>query len=69
MITQPNLGKAVQGLNDLSSAVGDLKLGTLLVAMIAAHNQLQVARACALGTTIFTRAYPPKLLTEAAEVG
>jgi hypothetical protein len=42
MITQPLLGRAVQGLNDISSAAGDLKLGTLLVSMVTAHNQLQV---------------------------
>jgi hypothetical protein len=33
--------KAIQGLNDLSSAAGDVKLGTLLVAIVTAHNQLQ----------------------------
>jgi hypothetical protein len=40
MIAQPLLGKAIQGLNDFSSAAGDIKLGTLLASMIAAHNQL-----------------------------
>jgi hypothetical protein len=42
MITQPLLGKAIQGLNDFSSAAGDVKLGTLLASIIAAHNQLTV---------------------------
>jgi hypothetical protein len=41
MITQPNLGKAVAALNDITPTVSDVKLGNLLVAMIAAHNQLQ----------------------------
>ena len=40
IIPQPLLGKAIQGLNDLSSAAGDVKLGTLLASMIASHNQL-----------------------------
>jgi hypothetical protein len=38
MITQPLLGKAIQGLNDFSSAAGGVKLGTLLASMIASHN-------------------------------
>jgi hypothetical protein len=37
-ISQPLLGRAIQGLNDLSSAVGDVKLGTLLVAMIGPQS-------------------------------
>jgi hypothetical protein len=41
MITQPNLGHACRALNDLAPEAGDLKLGNLLMAIIAAHNQLQ----------------------------
>jgi hypothetical protein len=41
MITQPNLGKTMQALNALAPEAGDVRLGTLLVAMINAHNQLQ----------------------------
>jgi hypothetical protein len=41
MITQPLLGKAIQALNALAPEAGDVRLGTLLVAMITAHNQLQ----------------------------
>jgi hypothetical protein len=41
MIAQPLLGKSIQALNDWSAAAGDVKLGTLLVAIVAAHNQLQ----------------------------
>jgi hypothetical protein len=41
MITQPNLGRAIAALNALAPEAGDVRLGTLLVAMINAHNQLQ----------------------------
>jgi hypothetical protein len=41
MITQPLLGKAIQALNALAPEAGDVRLGNLLIAMIAAHNQLQ----------------------------
>jgi hypothetical protein len=41
MITQQLLGKAIQSLNSLAPEAGDLKLGNLLMAIIAAHNQLQ----------------------------
>jgi hypothetical protein len=40
-ITQPLFGSAIGGLNNLAAVAGDVKLGNLLVAMIAAHNQLQ----------------------------
>jgi hypothetical protein len=36
MIAQQLLGKAIQGLNDFSSAAGDIKLGTLLASLIQA---------------------------------
>jgi hypothetical protein len=45
MITQPNLAKILQALNALAPEAGDVKLGNLLMAMIAAHNQLQAADA------------------------
>jgi hypothetical protein len=38
MIAQPLLGRTIQGLNDFSSAAGDLKPGTLLASIIAVHN-------------------------------
>jgi hypothetical protein len=41
MITQPNLGKTMQALNALAPEAGDVRLGTLLVARINAHNRLQ----------------------------
>jgi hypothetical protein len=41
MITQPLLGKAIQALNGLAPEAGDVRLGNLLIAMIAAHNRLQ----------------------------
>ena len=41
MITQPLLGKAIPALNALAPEAGDVRLGNLLIAMIAAHNRLQ----------------------------
>jgi hypothetical protein len=41
MIAQALLYKPIQSLNSLAPEAGDLKLGNLLMAIIAAHNQLQ----------------------------
>lgn len=41
MITQQNLVKAIEALNDSVPTMSDVKLGNLLFAMMAAHNQFK----------------------------